>query len=197
MKGAPERVLDACSTILVNGQEVPLHENWKNLCNSAYFDFGSHGERALGCPLVLRTKTKHLRNVLCIKGFCDLRLPKDRYPKGFKFDNDEVNFPTKGLRFVGLMSMIDPPKSTVPEAVRICRSAGIKVIMVTGDHPITAKAIAKTVGIISPKSETVEDIADRKCIPLDCVNPNEATAAVIHGDELRQMTENELDSVLR
>ena len=47
------------------------------------------------------------------------------------------------------MSMIDPPRAAVPDAVSKCRSAGIKVIMVTGDHPITAKAIAKSVGIIS------------------------------------------------
>lgn len=50
---------------------------------------------------------------------------------------------------MGLMSMIDPPRAAVPDAVAKCRSAGIKVIMVTGDHPITAKAIAKSVGIIS------------------------------------------------
>ena len=44
--------------------------------------------------------------------------------------------------------MIDPPRAAVPDAVKKCREAGIKVIMVTGDHPITAKAIAKGVGII-------------------------------------------------
>ena len=47
------------------------------------------------------------------------------------------------------MSMIDPPKSSVPGAVRLCRSAGIKVIMVTGDQPVTAAAIANQVGILS------------------------------------------------
>ena len=56
------------------------------------------------------------------------------------FDADEVNFPLEGLRFVGLISMIDPPRAAVPDAVAKCRSAGIKVIMVTGDHPITATA---------------------------------------------------------
>ena len=57
--------------------------------------------------------------------------------------------PLENLCFVGLMSMIDPPRAAVPDAVSKCRSAGIKVIMVTGDHPITAKAIARGVGIIS------------------------------------------------
>ena len=47
------------------------------------------------------------------------------------------------------MSMIDPPRAAVPDAVNKCRSAGISVVMVTGDHPITAKAIARQVGIIS------------------------------------------------
>lgn len=84
-----------------------------------------------------------------LAGFCDYLLPSDKFPLGFRFDCDDPNFPISGLRFVGLMSMIDPPRAAVPDAVAKCRSAGIKVIMVTGDHPITAKAIAKSVGIIS------------------------------------------------
>lgn len=70
------------------------------------------------------------------------------------------------MRFVGLMSMIDPPRAAVPDAVAKCRSAGIKVIMVTGDHPITAKAIAKGVGIISEGTKTVDDIAAERGIPV-------------------------------
>merc|ERR1719354_1416594 len=78
-----------------------------------------------------------------------------------------TNFQLSDLCFVGLISMIDPPRAAVPDAVCKCRSAGIKVIMVTGDHPITAKAIAKGVGIISEGSETMEDIAARLNIPLE------------------------------
>merc|ERR1712141_831956 len=85
------------------------------------------------------------------------------------------------------MSMIDPPRAAVPDAVSKCRSAGIKVIMVTGDHPITAKAIAKSVGIISADNMTVEDLAEEK---------REAHAAVVHGGELKEITDKDLDEIL-
>merc|ERR1711936_1006802 len=78
---------------------------------------------------------------------------------GYEFDSEKENWPLSGLCFVGLMSMIDPPRAAVPDAVSKCRSAGIKVIMVTRDHPITAKAIAKGVGIISEGNETKEDMS--------------------------------------
>jgi len=92
--------------------------------------------------------------------------------------------------------MIDPPRAAVPDAVAKCRSAGIKVIMVTGDHPITAKAIAKSVGIISEGNETVEDIASRLNIPVEEVNPREAHAAVVHGGELKDLGSEQLDDIL-
>merc|ERR1719339_923275 len=92
--------------------------------------------------------------------------------------------------------MIDPPRAAVPDAVLKCRSAGIKVIMVTGDHPITAKAIARSVGIISEGTETVEDIATRKGIPVVEVNPREAMAAVVHGGEIKDLSEKALDEIL-
>lgn len=60
-------------------------------------------------------------------GFCHLYLPADEFPETYSFDTDAMNFPTSNLCFVGLLSMIDPPRSTVPDAVAKCRSAGIKV----------------------------------------------------------------------
>ena len=59
-----------------------------------------------------------------------LDLDPTKFPEGFHFstDGDEPNFPLENLCFVGLMSMIDPPKATVPNAVDECRSAGIKVL---------------------------------------------------------------------
>ncbi|KAF1407779.1 Sodium/potassium-transporting ATPase subunit alpha-1, partial [Spheniscus humboldti] len=177
MKGAPERILDRCSTILIHGKEQPLDEEMKDAFQNAYLELGGLGERVLG--------------------FCHLALPDDQFPEGFQFDTDEVNFPVDKLCFVGLMSMIDPPRAAVPDAVGKCRSAGIKVvIMVTGDHPITAKAIAKGVGIISEGNETVEDIAARLNIPVSQVNPRDAKACVVHGSDLKDMTSEQLDDIL-
>merc|ERR1719391_417722 len=177
MKGAPERIVDRCSTIVVDGRELPLTEEWRNAFEAAYMELGGLGERVLG--------------------FCDYMLPADKYPNGYPFDAEDVNFPLEGLRFVGLMSMIDPPRAAVPDAVAKCRSAGIKVIMVTGDHPITAKAIARSVGIISEGQETVEDIAaERKCEVKD-VDKREANAAVVNGATLRDMSEEDIDEILK
>ena len=176
MKGAPERIFERCSTILIDGKEHPMSDEWSNHFNNAYLSLGGLGERVLG--------------------FCDLPLSYEDYPKGYRFDNEEVNFPLENLRFLGLISMIDPPRAAVPDAVSKCRSAGIKVIMVTGDHPITAKAIAKSVGIISAGSKTVDDIAEELKIPVESVNPRHAKAAVVNGSELKELSQSQLDEIL-
>ncbi|ETE66743.1 Potassium-transporting ATPase alpha chain 1 [Ophiophagus hannah] len=177
MKGAPERILERCSTIMIKGQELALDEQWREAFQTAYMDLGGLGERVLG--------------------FCHLYLPQNEFPRGYHFDSDETNFPTSGLCFAGLISMIDPPRATVPDAVMKCRTAGIRVIMVTGDHPITAKAIAASVGIISEGSETVEDIATRLRIPVEQVNKRDARACVINGGQLKDLESEELVEILK
>jgi len=183
MKGAPERILDRCSTIMINGEELEMTEEWRNKFTTAYETLGGMGERVLG--------------------FAHHYLDAEAHPKGFAFDTDSMNFCSgdmakgdKGLTFVGLMAMIDPPRAAVPDAVAKCRSAGIKVIMVTGDHPITAKAIARSVGIISEGNKTVEDLALERGIPVEQVNKRDAKAAVVHGGELRDLSEADLDEIL-
>jgi sodium/potassium-transporting ATPase subunit alpha len=176
MKGAPERIIEKCTTVLLNGKDEKITEEFVTQFNKAYMALGGIGERVLG--------------------FCDLQLSIKEYPIGFRFDNEDINFPLQGLRFLGLVSMIDPPRATVPDAVSKCRSAGIKVIMVTGDHPITAKAIAKSVGIISASCKTVEDLADELKIPVDQVNPRLAKAKVISGTELKDLSNDQLDEIL-
>ena len=92
MKGAPERILDRCATIMVNGQVQKLNEEYVKNFNKAYMELGGLGERVIG--------------------FCFLPLPAKDYPIGtsFNVDGDKANFPLDGLTFLGLMSMIDPPR---------------------------------------------------------------------------------------
>lgn len=127
LKGAPERVLRMCTHIMVNGESVPMDADWQNKYNEAYETLGAMGERVLG--FAYREMTE---------------LPLDH-----PFTNKpESNFEFQNLTFVGLLSLIDPPREGVKEAVEKCKRARIKVFMVTGDHPITAQAIAKQIGII-------------------------------------------------
>merc|ERR1719220_2885798 len=165
MKGAPERILDRCDSIRINGEVEKMTAQRKEEFETAYETLGGLGERVLG--------------------FGHLWLDPEQYPYGYNFDTEAENFPMSDLTFVGLISMIDPPRAAVPGAVEKCRSPGIKVIMVTGDHPITAQAIARGVGIISPENETVADIAKRCNIPEEKVNPRDAKAAVVHGSRIK------------
>lgn len=80
--------------------------------------------------------------------------------------------------------MMDPPRPTVPDAVYKCRCAGIKVIMVTGDHPDTARAIAKYVGIIT------DDLLHNE-------NEGKGHSIVVTGMELRDLEPEELDRIIR
>ena len=74
----------------------------------------------------------------------------DRLPS--KIDSTSIE---EDLIFVGLIGMIDPPRDNVKEAIRTCKHAGIKTVMITGDHIETAKAIAKDLGILMPKDLTI------------------------------------------
>jgi Ca2+-transporting ATPase len=70
-------------------------------------------------------------------------------------DNTHATEDPTGLQFLGLVGLIDPVRRDVPEAVQKCRSAGVQVKMVTGDHPATALAIARQLGIANDESEVI------------------------------------------
>jgi sodium/potassium-transporting ATPase subunit alpha len=147
MKGAPERIIERCSSILIHGSNAPLTDEWRIKFNAAYNELGGLGERVLG--------------------FCDTCIWA---PDNTVFSVSSGNVPLNGLRFTGLVSLIDPPRPNVPLAVAKCRSAGIRVVMVTGDHPTTAKAIARSIGILSDNSETPEEMALRLGVPINQIN---------------------------
>ncbi|CAG2118666.1 unnamed protein product, partial [Medioppia subpectinata] len=163
MKGAPERIIKLCSTIVTaEGQSVPMNDRHLAEFESAYRELGSMGERVLA--------------------FCDTEFTQ--FPTDYKFDLDnEQHFELDNFRFLGLVALIDPPRATVPDAVAKCRTAGIKVIMVTGDHPITAQAIAKMVGIFTDSHRRSTRIQDPK---VNRVSRGNSASIVVPGDELAQ-----------
>lgn len=161
IKGAPEKVWKFCNKILYENRFKNIDKEENDKFTAINLRFGKNGERVLG--------------------FAKLHLNKEKYPKGFHFNTsspDNFNFTAEGFVFVGLLSLMDPPKESVPFAVKKCKSAGIKVIMVTGDQPPTAAAIAKQVNIITMK--TNEDYKEEGYSAAEALE--KAQAIVIHGD---------------
>lgn len=113
------------------------------------------------------------------------------YTRNFKYATEpEPNFPTESLRFIGLISLMDPPRPQALDAMIKCKCASIKVIMVTGDHPLTAKAIARKVGIFT-KREVVEITENIKFVPVETDK-----AILMSGDVLRNTDRFQLDAIL-
>jgi len=173
MKGAPERILRLCSTILMNGVAVPLTAEHAKAYDQMYALMASKGHRVLA--------------------FAQLLLPDDQYPDSHVFDKEKKNYPTSNLCFVGLVSLEDPPKHGVREAIGRCRSAGIRVMMVTGDHPLTAEAIGRKINLVL--SDTKELVAKNRGCSVEEVGDDEYDAVVIHGEQIDSLTERDWDLI--
>jgi len=175
IKGAPEMVLSRCSQRLAYGVPVPIDEEFKAQFTAAYESFANQGERVIG--------------------FAYMDLPLDRFPPEFdeQYSLEPPNFPLEGLTFIGLMSLVDPPKDSVPGAIHALKEAGIRVIMVTGDHPLTGAAIARQVGIL--ESPTRDQLAQQRCCDIEEVTDHKAI--VLRGDQIAKFTEADWDRVLQ
>ncbi len=78
------------------------------------------------------------------------------------YKNGNVNNPEKNMIFLGLIGMMDPPRTSVPNAINTCKNSGIKIVMITGDSINTARAIAKSVGIIdNDEGATTGKVVDK------------------------------------
>lgn len=182
MKGAPERIYGRCTHMLVNGEVQKITDEMTAAYNKNLHDIMFKGERVLGLATI--------------------DLPVDEYPEGHDYctdaaSPDEYRFPLDGLIFVGLVSLMDPPREETRPAVIKCQEAGIKVIMVTGDHPDTAEAIAKQVCII--RGKTRRDLEDGQNLDDPEVVKrieSQIEAIVVTGGMLLKMTEDDLDKVL-
>ncbi len=120
LKGAPERVLDICTRADANGHDENLD---RKAWQSSIDAMAKTGRRTLA---------------FAVKD-SDLGTP-----------GLETNAIPKDFMFVGLVAFIDPPREEAVRAVAECRAAGIRVIMITGDHGLTAQAIARRVGLANP-----------------------------------------------
>jgi len=106
--------------------------------------------------LIKRCHSGHLDNAIKITEELSqkaLRVIAIAYKKINSFDESNVNQLESDLTLMGLVGMIDPPREEAKEAVAKCKTAGIKTVMITGDHKITAIAIAKSLGILQSEEE--------------------------------------------
>uniref|UniRef100_A0A7S0ZHS1 Cation-transporting P-type ATPase N-terminal domain-containing protein n=1 Tax=Timspurckia oligopyrenoides TaxID=708627 RepID=A0A7S0ZHS1_9RHOD len=174
-KGAPERVLERCSKIRTREGDMDMTPEALARVNEHLAVCMDNGERVLGLATTSYPP------------------PSEAEADSF-FDQDHPKFPMDGMTFVGLAALLDPPRESVPGAVAKCQTAGVQVIMVTGDHPATAKSIAKQIGII--KDSTVQDLAKERGVPVDQVDVADAKAVVVPGWELKDFEEDDWNRVL-
>jgi Ca2+-transporting ATPase len=132
MKGAPEVVLSLCTHIFLNGRTRELSER--------------------GRKAIIKTNENMASKALRVLGFAFKELT-DVKMEDFKVALDERV--EDNFVFVGLIGMIDPPREEAIEANKKCEKAGIKTVMITGDHKLTAVAVAKEIGIMKEESSVL------------------------------------------
>ena len=144
VKGALDELLELCDTVLTSDGIRPITNEDKEKILNLNNTLSSEALRVLGFAKKILNK-----------------VPED--------EEENVEF---NLTFIGIVGMIDPPRLEVPNSIKTCKNAGIRTIMITGDHVITAKAIAKELGIYDKNTKAIT------------------------GTELDNMTDEELDKAV-
>ncbi len=147
IKGAPEMIIERCSKILLNGKVQPFTKE---------------------------AQIKHFKvtEELALQALRNLAFAYKELPRDVEEFTEEME---ENFVFVGIMSMIDPPRPEVKDAIAICKKAGIRVVMITGDHKLTATAVGKELGLLDGKNEET---------------------CVLTGQELENMSEKELADIV-
>ncbi len=146
-KGAVDSLLTVATSVWVEDNQIPLDDARRSRILEANNRMAAQGKRVLG--VAVRTL--------------------DHAPSKQEVKNIEDE-----LMLVGLYGMIDPPRPEVREAVLTCRSAGIRPVMITGDHPLTARHIAEQVGITDPRPG--EEAPFLTGLEIDALSPEELRA---------------------
>ena len=145
-KGGVDELLNCCNSYILNGETKHDLENYTKVIRQKNEEMAKEALRVLAC------------------GYKEL----DHKPT-----KEDINELEKDLTFIGMVGMIDPPREEAKKAVEKCKTAGIKTVMITGDHKITATAIAKKLGILEKEEEAIT------------------------GQELEKMTDEELEKNVR
>ncbi len=148
VKGAPETVLEMCSDVLVDGKIKKLSPKEREELLKVSTEMASEALRVLAMAY------------------------KIIEPDNLEVFKENTRQKRAKLVFVGITGMIDPPRPEAKQSVQLCKRAGIKVVMATGDHKLTAEAIAREIGILEPGSK------------------------ILTGAELDNMNNDDLDAVI-
>jgi potassium/sodium efflux P-type ATPase len=146
LKGAPREVLDLCSAIRRGGESSPLTRELHEEVIAVNDAFAQKGLRVIAVA----------RRILPDAG---------SYTSSVLAEQD--------LTFLGLVAMMDPPRPEVMDAVERCRNASIRIIMITGDYGLTAKSIARRIGIVRGENPRIVNGSD-----LDAMDREELAAAL-------------------
>lgn len=146
VKGSPESIIELSSKIYIDGKEKEMTSKDKETIQKSADNFSKQA---------LRTLALAYREVQSKESYVAEEVEKD-------------------LVFLGLVGMIDPPRPEVKEAVKKCKGAGIKIIIITGDNKLTAEAIARDVNVVEIDNPTI-----------------------VEGNELNQMDTDEIKEILK
>jgi Ca2+-transporting ATPase len=133
VKGAPEVILERCSRILDGAQERELSEADRVVADAAYQSLAEQGLRTLA-------------------------LARRSLPPGIALNAEQVE---RDLTLLGIVGIIDPPRPEVPDAIRLAYSAGIQIIMITGDASATALSIARRIGMRAERAISGRELDTR------------------------------------
>jgi Ca2+-transporting ATPase len=125
-KGAPDVILNRATKIILDGKEEELTDYMRDMITNRNADYAEQAMRVLG------------------------------YAYKYVSDDADLQQEEEELVFAGLSGMIDPPREEAKAAVALCKKAGIRVVMITGDHITTASAIAKEIGVLDEQSHAME-----------------------------------------
>jgi sodium/potassium-transporting ATPase subunit alpha len=182
IKGAPDILLPRCSGFLdENGNTMPLTFEHRSYLESVKDKWSAQGKRVI--LLALKPLSQKI-----------VSLPIDTQ----QFEDAVMEEAGSDLEFVGIIAIVDPPRSEIPEVISTLRGAGIKVHMVTGDFKLTAQAIAIECGIVTVPIDCIEDA---KALSMSEVQSTDSSATIraitLSGEDMKGLDEIQWDKLCK